>query len=445
MPPILDVAIGLVFIFLLFSLAVTALNEVILSALDKRAQYLKEGLREMFRDSGGGTGGKIITCSDFFKHGMITALSQGPFDASKVLTKSTKGIPSYIPGKSFVLSLLSLVLDKEDVAKRAELRERIAAIPVKTVQARFQKIAATAGDAASKTLADQIAATPDGQLKVALQSVHTALSQVKDMRTQIAAIGNKELKETLLSLYDDAAGNFDGFKANIENWFNESMDRVGGWYKRRAQEILLLLSFVLAVVCNVNTIQIVKALSLNPTLRESIVAQAVTYSKDATPAVSVTSSPAPATIAPAPADSPMTGTTSSPDPRTAAAKNMQARTVEEKATDDAGKSPELLRFKAALSDMQATGLPLGWAQPQQQYFFDNQGSLRLGNGLTALAGWIITALAASLGAPFWFDTLNRFVDIRGVGRAPEEKDPTAPKKRASETESYLESGDAKST
>jgi len=37
MPPILDVAIGLVFVFLLFSLSVTALNEVILSALDKRA------------------------------------------------------------------------------------------------------------------------------------------------------------------------------------------------------------------------------------------------------------------------------------------------------------------------------------------------------------------------------------------------------------------------
>jgi hypothetical protein len=33
----------------------------------------------------------------------------------------------------------------------------------------------------------------------------------------------------------------------------------------------------------------------------------------------------------------------------------------------------------------------------------------------------VTALAASLGAPFWFDTLNRFINIRENGCAPEEK------------------------
>jgi hypothetical protein len=56
---------------------------------------------------------------------------------------------------------------------------------------------------------------------------------------------------------------------------------------------------------------------------------------------------------------------------------------------------------------------------------------------------LLTALAASLGAPFWFDTLNRFMDIRGVGRAPEEKDSTAPKRRAAAAESYLRTGDSK--
>jgi hypothetical protein len=40
--------------------------------------------------------------------------------------------------------------------------------------------------------------------------------------------------------------------------------------------------------------------------------------------------------------------------------------------------------------------------------------------LTALFGWLITALAASLGAPFWFETLQRFVNIRGNGRLPAE-------------------------
>jgi hypothetical protein len=41
-------------------------------------------------------------------------------------------------------------------------------------------------------------------------------------------------------------------------------------------------------------------------------------------------------------------------------------------------------------------------------------------------GWLITILAVSLGAPFWFDTLNRIIAIRSAGRAPEER-PRPPK------------------
>ena len=41
-------------------------------------------------------------------------------------------------------------------------------------------------------------------------------------------------------------------------------------------------------------------------------------------------------------------------------------------------------------------------------------------------GSMMTALAALLCAPFWFDTLNRVVSIRATGKPPEEK-PTAPK------------------
>ena len=35
-------------------------------------------------------------------------------------------------------------------------------------------------------------------------------------------------------------------------------------------------------------------------------------------------------------------------------------------------------------------------------------------------GWLLTSIAVSLGAPFWFDTLNRFMNIRNAGRAPDE-------------------------
>jgi hypothetical protein len=351
MLPVLDVAIGIVFVFLLFSLVVTALNEVILSKLDLRARFLKEGLSELLQSSGKTAEGQLtIRLQDFLQHGMISSLSRFRYDPK---AKGTKGVPSYIPGKSFVLALLSLITEGKDPQR------------------------------------------------------------ISDLRAQIDKIGNESLQKTLLALYDDAAGDLDQFKANLENWFNESMDRVGGWYKRYAQQCLLAFSLLLAVACNVDSIRIIQSLSTDSKLRESLVAQAAKYS-DAQPA-------------------------------------------------DAPAKEKMRNFKSALAELGGAGLPIGWNDSSGQRLIQglppaqNLLSARFWQGdflthqtlgvaslwFSALTGWIITALAASFGAPFWFDTLNRFIDIRGVGRAPEEKDSTAPKKKATGKESYVRTGDSK--
>ena len=67
-------------------------------------------------------------------------------------------------------------------------------------------------------------------------------------------------------------------------------------------------------------------------------------------------------------------------------------------------------------------LPIGWRRsPSASFtsFWDNKDKdyLRL---LRLLAGWLITAVALSLGAPFWFDTLNKFMVVRGTVK-PQEK------------------------
>ncbi len=50
-----------------------------------------------------------------------------------------------------------------------------------------------------------------------------------------------------------------------------------------------------------------------------------------------------------------------------------------------------------------------------------------------LAGWILSAIAVSLGAPFWFDTLNRFTNIRSTGKSPAKK-AKGVEKKADDTE-----------
>jgi hypothetical protein len=68
-----------------------------------------------------------------------------------------------------------------------------------------------------------------------------------------------------------------------------------------------------------------------------------------------------------------------------------------------------------MSNLNNLSLPIGWSASQWQYLRDP------GHLVSAFLGWFLTGLAASLGAPFWFDTLQRFVTVRGNGRSPDEK------------------------
>ena len=67
-------------------------------------------------------------------------------------------------------------------------------------------------------------------------------------------------------------------------------------------------------------------------------------------------------------------------------------------------------------------LPLGWKRSWHSYesYFETAPKDATFSALTVLAGWIVTALAISFGAPFWFDTLNRFMVVRSTVK-PQEK------------------------
>jgi hypothetical protein len=59
------------------------------------------------------------------------------------------------------------------------------------------------------------------------------------------------------------------------------------------------------------------------------------------------------------------------------------------------------------------GVPIGWSNdesPKSRYYW-----------FMKVAGILASALAATLGAPFWFDVLNRFVDVRSTIK-PRDKD-----------------------
>ena len=60
----------------------------------------------------------------------------------------------------------------------------------------------------------------------------------------------------------------DQFDKNVQQWFNEAMDRVSGWYKRWTQTILFVVGLFLVIVVNADTVMLVQRFTRDSALRK---------------------------------------------------------------------------------------------------------------------------------------------------------------------------------
>jgi hypothetical protein len=305
------------------------------------------------------------------------------------------------------------------------------------------------------------------------------------LRGTIEKLPSEQVRKTLLVLLDDAENDIEKFKSNIEVWFNNAMDRVGGWYKRRSQWVIGALSLGITVAMNVDAILIIKHLNTDPGLRSALVAQATGFvasqpllgtrpgssgtsgssapSGDSaipkalsgesfdgtlqfrtvptgTGTVSLTSSSRLVTLrdqsVTVAAGAPSVKFTLDSKPLAQEAMVTIAASGAAEGTTTVQIDPQLdMQFRGVETRLMQLSLPIGWVRirPSQQEIDDRRflpavSDLK-GWGDTIsfhVLGWLLTALSATLGAPFWFDTLNRFISIRSAGKAPEEK-PKPPK------------------
>jgi hypothetical protein len=173
----------------------------------------------------------------------------------------------------------------------------------------------------------------------------------------------------LAVLIDASSNDLETVREAVEKWFDTSMDRVSGWYKRRTQKILFAIALGVAVLLNVDTIRIVDRLLTDPAVRNSLVSTAQEYARNGS----------------------------------SQAANSDWMTL-------VGKNESQLR---------ELGVPIGWNQPenrQDPWYW-----------LLKVVGILASTFAATLGAPFWFDVLNRFVVIRSTIK-PQEKSLPEPSK-----------------
>ena len=239
-------------------------------------------------------------------------------------------------------------------------------------------------------------------------SLHKSLQQLYSDLVGVA--NNTQLTDTIREQFANAtlsAGkieyNLQAMRLNSETWFNESMDRLGGWYKRKATLLAFLIGLVFAAALNVDSIALAQHLWREPAVRDAMVANATEFAN----------------------------------------KNSKIPTV----TIENGEIDSAVEyFNAQFKDL---NIPLGWdTKPVTLAANQTCRIIPIGEnivwGLTDnttagqcnqivnvpanFAGWltkvigiIFSAAAAAQGSPFWFDILKKLVNIRGSGAKPEEK------------------------
>ena len=186
-------------------------------------------------------------------------------------------------------------------------------------------------------------------------------------------------KDSLQALANNAGKDINLFRTSVENWYDDHMSRVSGWYKRRVAKITIVIGAILVLLLNINTLTIGRTLYSNSVVRTAVSSVAVK-------------------------------TTSCPP----------------------GESTQkcLGDLQAQLSAATQAGLPIGWATVADCAapnihcnWVDRRGIFsRHGNSpwqvVLVLIGFLATIIALTPGARFWFDLLGKLGSLRSTGPKP---------------------------
>jgi hypothetical protein len=227
-----------------------------------------------------------------------------------------------------------------------------------------------------------------------------------------ARIGDQTLSY-LKSIWVDANGDVGKFKHHLENWFEETMDRASTWYKKYVQFILFFVGFAISIAFNVDTLKIIERLEKDPKLREQLVQQAGAF-QEAHPDLDKKLLLHQAEINRFQAnysEKELSANDSLRNKKSTDSLEL-ANYLELKAKRDTLFNQANLLIKNDIRSVHHS-LGLGWET------FDGSSFLNI---FYSLVGWMVTALALSLGAPFWFDLLNKLMKLRGSVATPTSDD-----------------------
>jgi hypothetical protein len=286
---VLEIALGLVFLYFFFSTICSAIYEAISQILQMRGRQLETTIKQMLNDP--------ELAAAFFGHPLIEPLAK---NESK---------PSYIEPGTFSRVLVDIL--------------------------------APTGVHTFSTLHQAVTAENTTGVRKAVGALTRGIPLPQET-------GGDDQLESLLK--------------NIENWYNDTMNRASAWYKQKSRYCLFGIALLVSVIFNADTLAIVDSLSSDPTLRAVVVSLAQKRAEEAPPS-----------------------------------------------SDLAISYSQINQLRGELQPLR---LPLGWSS----------GDLASETAMSVFdkfVGLLLTTLALTMGAPFWFDVLNKLVNIRSAGERPD--------------------------
>lgn len=228
----LDVVIGLVFIYLLYSLLATVLSEIFATAFKLKALNLREAIGRMLEDID--IPGAVTTGAAVKKdHRLLDSVkfarkTKGEFvdkfyQTPKIVKLGSSGVfgtPSSYKPSAFSDTIFS-ILEIEGMVNKAVLDD----------------------------------------------------PQLATLKKAFAPATARFVK----GLWDNSFGDIATFRWKLEDWFNQTMEQSIEWYKRKIRVITLCIGFVMAWLFNADTFNIVKTLSTDDKAREQLVQMATAY------------------------------------------------------------------------------------------------------------------------------------------------------------------------
>lgn len=408
--PYLDTLISLVLVYALLSTLVSILTEWLNQNLNARGKFLQETIFKMMNDPANENYGYML-----YRHPILDRYR-----------KDNKSLPQYVSAEAFSQSLIEVLSGKslqDKIIINADGTHSLSELPLKLPNA----------DDKEKNLADA-----EGKKKDIPSLFERFEAGVNDMSYS----DTKRLFRHFIDRANsaDQGKQLEYLQKEIALWFNEHMDRATGWYLRKQRPKFIVMGFLVALLLNVDSIHLSRVLLMDPLLRSKMVTLAENtadaYSSQPDSAVEKRIQTAlDSTISFLQRD------TVELDSSLMAASWKKIKWFSD--AKDTLKQNELNRQMYIVDKMASYGLPIGYqdnvppvswwkenkaeesvtagSSSKIQNYFQRRSQLTFVNAITYLFGITITGISLSFGAPFWFELLVKFVNIRRSGVKPTEK------------------------